>query len=128
MAEKHMYPGTFWTCQEELETYGYGDSCCTPECKSTTLEKNKIKTGIGMLSFPSDDKMRKKWLSIVKQFRRKGGHDNFTIKKQQKYVSFILTSAASKLVMTQAENCWSVDPFLNFSNLKRKKKRQNEKA
>ena len=40
----------------------------------------------------------------MKQFRRKGGHDNFTIKKQQKYVSFILTSAASKLVMTQAEN------------------------
>ena len=52
-----------------------------------------------MFSFPSDDEARKKWLSIVKQFRRKGGHDNFNIKKQQKYVSFILTSAASKLVM-----------------------------
>ena len=104
IAEKHVYPGTGRTSPEELETYSYGDSCCIPECKSTTLDKNKIKNGMGMFSFPSDDEKRKKWLPIVKQFRRKGGHDNFTIKKQQKYVSFILTSAASKLVMTQAEN------------------------
>ena len=60
MAEKQMYPGTGRTCPEELETYGYGDSCCIPECKSTTLDKNKIKTGIGMFSFPSDDETRKK--------------------------------------------------------------------
>ena len=99
-----MYPGTGRKRPEELETYVYGDSYCIPECKSTTPDKNKIKTRIGMFSFPSDNETSKKWLPIVKQFRRKGGHDNFTIKKQQKYVSFILTSAASKLVMTQAEN------------------------
>ena len=104
-ARVHIYPGTGRTRPEEQETYGYGDSRCIPECKSTNLDKNKIKAGIGMFSFPSDDETRKKWLSIVKQFRRKGGHDNFNIKKQQKYVSFILTSAASKLVMAQAENC-----------------------
>ena len=63
-----------------METYGYGDSCCIPECESTTLDKNKIKTGIGMFSFHSDDGTRKKWLCIVKQFRRKRGHDNFTTK------------------------------------------------
>ena len=105
MAEKQMYPGTGRTRPEELETYGYGDSCCIPECKITTLDKNKIKTGIGMFSFPSDDETRKKWLSILKQFRRKGGHGNFTIKKKKKNASFILTSAASKMVMAQAENC-----------------------
>ena len=60
MAEKQMYPGTGRTRPEELETYGYGDSCCIPECKSTTLDKNKIKTGIGMFSFSSDDEKRKK--------------------------------------------------------------------
>ena len=104
MAEKQMYPGTGRTRPEELETYGYGHSCCIPEYKSTTLGQNKIKTGIGIFSFPSNDETRKKCLSTVKQFRRKGRHDNFTIKKLQKYVSFILTSAASKLVMAQAEN------------------------
>ena len=88
MAEKQMYPGTGWTRPEAMETYGYGDSCCIPECKSTTLDKNKIKTGIGIFSFLSDDETRKKWLSVVKQFRRKGGHDSFTIKKTTKICEF----------------------------------------
>ena len=61
--------------------------------------------------------------------RERNDYDSFTIKKkQQKYVSFILTLAASNLVIAQAENRWSVDPFLQFSYLKIKKKRQNENA
>ena len=62
MTEKQMCPGTGRTCPAELEAYGHGGSCCKPECKSTTLDKNKIKTGIGIFSFLSDDETRKKWL------------------------------------------------------------------
>ena len=42
-----------------------------------------------------------------------------TKKQKQKYVSFILTSAASTLVMAQPENRWSVDPIKRKSTQER---------
>ena len=83
-----------------------------------------------MFSFPSDDETRKKWLSIVKQFRRKGGHDNFTIEKKQKYVSFILTSAASELVMAQAKKSLisgSIPTIFKFKKQKETSKQKSQK-
>ena len=83
------YPGTSRTRPKELEVDGFGDYCCIPCCKSTTLDRYKNKSGIGMFSFPVSDKETfKKWLSIVSTFRRKGGADHFEVKKNTKICEF----------------------------------------
>ena len=54
LESNNIYPGTSESRPEELQTVGYGDFCCIPLCKNSTLDKNKSKSGIGLFSFPSD--------------------------------------------------------------------------
>jgi len=57
--ERECYPGTSRTRPQKLEIAGFGDYYCISCCKSTTLDKNKIKSGIGMFGFPSNQETRK---------------------------------------------------------------------
>ena len=50
-----------------------------------------IKTEIGFFKFPDEKKypvLRKKWISTIKQFRRKGSNDSFQIKSTTKVCEF----------------------------------------
>ena len=84
----NIYPETSTARPEELETSGSDDYCCIPLCKSSTLDKNKNKTGIGLFSFPSDGKLKKQWIDIVSRYRRRGGNDSFTVTKNTKICEF----------------------------------------
>lgn len=83
-----LYPGTSTPRPEEQQIAGYGNFCCVPLCKSSTLDKQKLKTGIGMFSFPSESRLRKLWISIISKYRRKGGDDIFTVSKNTKICEF----------------------------------------
>ena len=65
----------------ELEVAGSGHYCCIPGCKSSTLDKDKNKSYIGIFSFPSDSTLRKHWENIISQFRRKGKYDSYDPRK-----------------------------------------------
>ena len=63
--EKEFYPGTLTSRTRELTVVGSGDFCCIPLCKSSTLDRDRNKSGIGFFSFLSDPTIRKQW---VKKF------------------------------------------------------------
>ena len=86
--EREFYPGTFTSRPRELTVVGSGDFCCIPLCKSSTLDRDRNKSGIGLFSFPSDPTIRKQWVKVISQFRRKGGNDSFSIKKSTKVCEF----------------------------------------
>ena len=86
--EREFHPGTFTSRPRELTVVGSGDFCCIPLCKSSTLGSDRNKSVIGFFSFPSDPTVRKQWVKVISQFRRKGGNDSFSIKKSSKVCEF----------------------------------------
>ena len=84
------YPGTNRTRPEELEQRGKGDYCCVPGCHNSRLTKNGEKTKIGIFGFPrTNPEEMKKWTSLFKHIRRKGGTDTFDPMKRSTQVSEI---------------------------------------
>ena len=71
-------------------TYAVGseDFCCITLCKSSTLDRDHNKSGIGLFSFPSDPTIRKQWVKVISQFHQKGRNDSFSIKKSTKVCEF----------------------------------------
>ena len=63
--EREFYPGTFTSRPRELTVVGSGDFYCIPLCKSSTLDRDRNKSGIGFFSFLSNPTIRKQW---VKKF------------------------------------------------------------
>ena len=59
---------------------GRGQYCCIPDCGSSRYDKHKIKTKIGLFKFPIKNKsLMRSWKKTVKNVRRKGGKDKFSI-------------------------------------------------
>ena len=78
--EREFHSGTFTSRPRELTVVGSGDFCCIP----SNLDRHRNKSGIGFFSFPGDITIRKQWVKVISQFRRKGGNDSFSIKKINK--------------------------------------------
>ena len=75
----------------ELDGGGRGLYCCIPLCGSASYDRDMKKTNIGFFKFPDDNKFReqrKKWVSTIKQFRRKGHDDTFQIKSTTRVCEF----------------------------------------
>ena len=75
----------------EVDGGGRDVYCCIPLCGSATYDRFMIKTEIGFFKFPDEKKypvLRKKWISTIKQFRRKGSNDSFQIKSTTKVCEF----------------------------------------
>ena len=77
--ESNLYPGTSRCRPAELESGGSGVYCCIPLCKNATYNRYKERSGIGFFRFPKDKELNRKWINIVKRFRRSGGADSFTV-------------------------------------------------
>ena len=64
----------------ENEKVGTGDYCCVPSCSSSFYKRvdgKYEKTGISFFKFPSDEKLKKLWITILSQYRRKSATDLF---------------------------------------------------
>ena len=75
----------------EVDGGGRGVYCCIPLCGSATYDRFMLKTEIGFFQFLDEKKypvLRKKWISTIKQFRRKGSNDSFQIKSTTKVCEF----------------------------------------
>ena len=67
---------------DQRKTWGFGNYCCIPGCKSAFYDSARQKTGISFFKIPSssnDRKKRKKWVNILSNFRRSGSGDNFNL-------------------------------------------------
>lgn len=56
---------------------GYGKYCCIPGCKSAAEDSNRKKTGISLFKIPAKEPDRSNWIRVIRNYRRKGGKDNF---------------------------------------------------
>ena len=63
--ESEFDPDTFTSHPRELTVVSSGDVCGIPLCKSSTLDRDRNKSGIGFFSFLSNPTIRKQW---VKKF------------------------------------------------------------
>ena len=54
-------------------------------CKSSTLDRDRNKSGIGYFPFLSDFTIKKQWVKAISKFRRKGENNSFSIKKTKVY-------------------------------------------
>ena len=79
VVNQEVYPCSSKQRPQENVSGGYGMHCCIPECSSFFYDRNREKTGIGFFKFPKDEQLRKKWLKVIGQFRRKGGADSFRV-------------------------------------------------
>ena len=86
--EREFYPGTFTLRPRELTVVGSADFCCISLSKSSTLDRDRNKSGIGLFSFPSDSTIRKQWVKGISQFHRESGNDSFSIRKSTKVCEF----------------------------------------
>ena len=75
----------------ELDGGGRGLYGCIPGCKNASYDRFMNKTNIGFFTFPDDKKypdLRKQWVSIIKQFRRKSKNDPFKINSTTRICEF----------------------------------------
>ena len=74
----------------EVTKGGRGMYCCVPQCGNSSYDRNKDKTNIGLFTIPSEKhpENRKRWVSILTSFRRKGGQDNFKITNATRVCEF----------------------------------------
>ena len=78
-----------------------GVYCCIPLCGSATYDRFMIKPEIGFFKFPDEKKypvLREKWISTIKQFRRKGSNDSFQIKSTTKVCEFHFKPEEMKVI------------------------------
>ena len=73
------YSGSSKIRPTENLSWGFGNYCCIPGCKSTFYESTRQKTGISFFKIPSSSNDRKKWVNILSNFRRSGSGDNFNL-------------------------------------------------
>ena len=75
----------------ELDGGGRGLYCCIPLCGSASYDRLMNKSNIGFFKFPIERKnseQRKKWVSTIKQFRRKGSGDTFEVNSSTRVCEF----------------------------------------
>ena len=71
-----------FTQETSSEKFGFGDYCSIPGCQSAFYDANRVKTGIAIFKLPKDPALRKKWLQVIKRYRRTGGTDKFSKTKK----------------------------------------------
>ena len=81
-SSKEKYKNTSQYRPDEFEVVGSGHYCYIPGCKTSTLDKNKSKSHIGIFSFPSDPTTRKYWENVISQLRRKWKNDRHDPRKR----------------------------------------------
>ena len=86
MSDKEIYQNSSKKRPQKNYRGGFGDYCGIPGCKSVFYDANRVKTGIALFKLPKDPALRKKWLQVIKRYRRTGGADKFSeIKKVMVY-------------------------------------------
>ena len=126
--EKEFYPRSSLHRPKELDIGGSGDYCCIPLCKNSTYDRDKIKTGIGFFSFPSDPELKKRWVQILSKYRRKGGADTFSIKKSTKVCEFHFSISCINVSFNTGKKSLvkgSVPSIFKFKQVEIKKKRKS---
>ena len=82
MSDKDIYQNSCKKSPEKNYRGGFGDYCYIPGCKSAFYDANRVKTGIALFKLPKDRALRKKWLQVIKRYRRTGGADKFSKTKK----------------------------------------------
>ena len=79
---KVYYENTMIERPKQIEFGGKGKYCSIPCCKNAQYDKETKKTNIGLFKFPDNARkpdLYKAWYNKIKNFRRKGRNDLFTV-------------------------------------------------
>ena len=79
---KVYYENTTIERTKQIDFGGKGKYCGIPCCRNAQYDKETKKTNIGLFKFPDNARkpdLYKAWFNKIKNFRRKGGKDLFTV-------------------------------------------------
>ena len=82
MSDQEIYQNSIKKRPQKNYRGGFGDYCCIPACQSAFYDANRVKTGIALFKLPKDPALRKKWLQVIKRYRRTGGADKLSKTKK----------------------------------------------
>ena len=82
MSDQEIYQNSIKKRPQKNYRGGFGDYCCIPACQIAFYDANRVKTGIALFKLPKDPALRKKWLQVIKRYRRTGGADKFSKTKK----------------------------------------------
>ena len=77
MSEKEIYKNLCKKRHQKNYRGSFGNYCCTAGCQSAFYDANRVKTGIVPFKLPKNAAFRKKWLQVIKRYRRTEGDDKF---------------------------------------------------
>ena len=124
MNDKEIYQNSSKKCPQKNHRGGYGDYCCIPGCQSAFYDANRVKTGIALFKLPKDPALRKKWLQVIKSYRRTGGADKFTKTKKVMVCEYHFTSKQIRVSLGIGRKTYlpgSVPSVFEFKPEERKK-------
>ena len=70
MSEKEIYKNLCKKRHQKNYRGSFGNYCCTAGCQSAFYDANRVKTGIVPFKLPKNAALRKKWLQVIKRYRR----------------------------------------------------------
>ena len=92
MSDKEIYQILSKKCPQKNYRGGSGNYCWIPGCQSAFYDANRVKTGIALFKLPKDPALCKKWLQVIKRYRRTGGADKFSKTKKVMVCKFHFNS------------------------------------
>ena len=78
MSDRKIYQNSNKKRPQKNYRGSFGDYCCILGCQSAFYDANRVKTGMVLFKLPKDPELRKKWLQLIKRYRRTGGADKFS--------------------------------------------------
>ena len=82
MSDTEIYQNSSRKRSQKNYRGGFGNYCCIAGCQSAFYDANRVKTGTALFKLPKDPALRKKWLQVIKRYRRTRGADKFSKTKK----------------------------------------------
>ena len=130
MSDKEIHQNLSKKRHQKNYRGGFGDYCCISRCQSAFYDANRVKTDTALFKLPKDPVLRKKWLQVIKRYRRTGGADKFNKTKKAMVCEFHFSPKQIRVSLGIGRKTYlprSVPSVFEFKPEEKKKERKPPK-